>query len=188
MPGQLDRLPRLSPPRRPTMKWIRTLCTAAFALSTVAFAQVSITGNEPVTGGTFTSPVTISAFASSPNGVSGWAVYFNNTEVYSNSTGLSGVLDVTVTPPNGPGNYKVTVTAWDTTGAHSSYVATNVTVNSSPLPTPPGDATHYANLQNASGNPGTWSPCTGSCAGSGGSGSGSDSFNNASPSLSHASM
>jgi len=170
------------------MKWFRILCTAGFALSTAAFAQVSITGNEPVTGGTFTSPVTISAFASSPNAVSGWAVYFNNTEVYSNGTGLDGVLDVTVTPPTVPGNYKVTVTAWDTTGAHASYVATNVTVNSSPLPTPPGDATLYPNLQNASGNPGTWSPCTGSCAGSGGSGSGSDSFSNPSPSLSHASM
>lgn len=171
------------------MRWTLVLCATGLALSTAAFAQVTITGNEPVSGGAFTSPVTISAFASSPNTISGWAVYFGNTEVYSNSTGLNGVLDITVTPPTVPGNYQVTVTAWDTTGAHNSYVATNVTVNTSPMPTPPGDATLFPSLQNQSGNPGTWTVCNGSCSGSsGGSGSSNLTFSHTTPSLSHASM
>jgi hypothetical protein len=56
--------------------------------------------------------------------------------------------------------------------------------NNGPLPTPPPTATSYPNLQNQSGNPGTWTVCNGSCSGSSGSsGSSSLTFGN-SPSLS----
>lgn len=170
------------------MKWSRILCAVGFVVSTAAFAQVTVSGNEPVSGQTYDSPVTLSAKASSPNGISGWAVYFDNDEVYSSSSGLGGILDTTASEE--PGVYTVTIRAWDTTGAYNSVTVDNVTVTTSPLPTPPSNATHYSNLQNQSGNPGAWSLCNSSnkCAGPVETGSSSNSFGNATPSLSGASM
>jgi hypothetical protein len=170
------------------MKWTGILCAAGVTLSTAAFAQVTISGNVPQSGSTTGSTVTVSAVASSPNGISGWDVYFGNTLYYRSYEGFNGILDVTVAAPTGA-NQKVTVTAFDNTGADNSYVATDVTVNTSPLPTPPSDATEFPNLQNVSGNPGTWQACTGTCTGakSGPTGTNSLTFGN-SPSLSGGSM
>lgn len=125
------------------MKLKHLLCLAALAFETVAFAQVTISGNVPQSNSTYTLPVTLSAKASSPNTISGWAVYFGNTEYYSSNVGLNGLLDVSLSSaPTGP-NQQVMITAFDNAGAHTSYVASNITVVASPLPTPPQSATSY---------------------------------------------
>ena len=147
------------------MKLKHLLCLAALAFETVAFAQVTISGNVPQSNSTYTLPVTLSAKASSPNTISGWAVYFGNTEYYSSNVGLNGLLDVSLSSaPTGP-NQQVTITAFDNAGAHTSYVASKITVVASPLPTPPQSATSYINLQ-VQANPG-WNSClTNACSGS----------------------
>jgi hypothetical protein len=156
------------------------------AVSTAAFAQVTLTVNEPLTGKTYTSPVTVSATASSPNGPSGWTVYQDSILVVSN-TDTSGRLDATF--PSSPGSHTIVVKAWDNSGANTPATET-ITVNSSSLPTPPGNAISYPNLQNTAGNPGTWTICDGGCAGSQSGATGTDgfSFGVASPSLSGAAM
>ncbi|HEX4784827.1 MAG TPA: hypothetical protein VH350_10820 [Candidatus Sulfotelmatobacter sp.] len=160
-----------------------------YGFEATAGAQVTIHGNLPVNSGKYTLPATVSASASSPRGISGWQVYFGNTSYFSSSTGLNGILDENLSNVP-PGTYQVTITAWDNGGNHSSYVVSNVTVISSPLPTPPQNATAYPNLQNKNEgyNNTTWQPCIGSCSGSNGPGSSSLSYPVSSPSLSGASL
>jgi hypothetical protein len=130
-------------------------------LSTAAFAQVTLTVNEPSDNGTFTSPVTASAFASSPNGPSGWDVYLDNVLVVHN-TNTSGILDSTFTAA--AGTHTVVITAFDNSGAYKSATEA-IAVNASPLPATQG--TEYSNLQLQAGNPGVWTSCTSqACSGS----------------------
>ncbi len=171
------------------MKLLRLLCIFTIAVGLPVFGQVTISGNLPQNNSTFTLPVTISAKASSLKGISGWAVYFGNAEYYSSQTGLNGILDVSVSgAPTGAGQ-KVTITAFDNSGAYNSYVATNVTVVASLLPAVPQSATAYTNLQ-VQGSPG-WNYCIDAgCSGSKASSScsGNVTYGNSSPSLGGASM
>jgi hypothetical protein len=148
------------------MKSVRKFPIGTALLSIVfatvpAIAQLTISGNVPAqTGGTYTLPVTVSAHAT--GNVGGWQVYFGNTSYYSSSTGLGGTLDVSLSNVP-PGTYQVTVTAYESgSGTPTSYVAQNVTVVSSPLPTPESgwSSPTYPNLQNTSDDPGSWTPCT----------------------------
>ncbi|UWZ86431.1 hypothetical protein [Occallatibacter riparius] len=171
---------------------VRVSALSLCVIATPVVAQVTITGNEPVNGGTYTLPALISAHATSPQGISGWRVYFGNTSYYSSSTGLGGNLDVTIASVP-TGTYKVTVTAWDNGGNNSSYVVQTVNVVASPMPTPPQGTKEYANIQNDSA--GSWQPCTSNmiqsngkpCAG-GTSGGTSDLRTGQSPSLSGGSL
>jgi len=145
---------------------IRRLLIGTALLSSVfvampAIAQLTISGNLPAqNGGAYTLPITVSAHASPANEVGGWQVYFGNTSYYSNSTGLGGNLDVTLSSVP-PGTYTVTVTAYQTvSGTPVSYVAQNVKVVASSLPTPPSNATEYSNLQNPADDPSSWTACT----------------------------
>jgi hypothetical protein len=110
--------------------------------------------------------------ASSPNGISGWAVYFNGNEIpmSAGTYGPTGILNTTFSTVT-PGTYTVGVNTWDNTGAVKVYQANNVTVVDSPLPTPPASAKTYTNLQSAAGSQGNWQICNGSCSGSSGTGS-----------------
>lgn len=168
------------------MKLSQLLCGVCLAFSTAAFGQITLTVNEPLTGNTYTSPVIVSATESSPNGPSGWDVYLDNNLVVHN-TDTSGRLDTTF--PSSTGQHTVVVKAWDNSGAQTSQSET-ITVNTSALPTPPGNAIEYPNLQNVSGNPGTWTICDATCAGSSQGVTGTDGFkfNIGSPSLSGAAM
>ena len=166
------------------MKVNQMLLAACLAMSTAAFSQITLTVNEPLSGKSYTSPVTVSATASSPNGPSGWDVYLDNNLVVRN-TDTSGRLDTTF--PSATGSHTVVVKAWDNSGANKSATET-ITVNSSSLPTPPGNAIEYPNLQNTAGNPGTWTICDGACAGSNTTGTDGFVFNVVSPSLSGAAM
>lgn len=161
------------------------LCGACLALSTAAFAQVTLTVNEPLTGKTYTFPVIVSATESSPNGPSGWDVYLESNLVVHN-TSSSGRLDTTF--PASAGSHTVVVKAWDNSGADTSASET-ITVDTSSLPTPPENAIQYPNVQN-NGVLGTWTICDGTCSGSTKGGTGTDGFkfNVSSPSLSGAGM
>jgi len=167
------------------VKLNQLLCGACLALSTAAFAQVTLTVNEPLTGKTYTSPVIVSATESSANGPSGWDVYLDSNLVVHN-TSTSGRLDTTF--PASAGSHTVVVKAWDNSGADTSASET-ITVNTSSLPTPPENAIQYPNLQN-NGVLGTWTICDGTCSGSTKGGTGTDGFkfNVSSPSLSGAGM
>lgn len=167
------------------MKSTLMLVGVCLVISTAAFGQITLNVNEPLTGKTYTSPVTVSATESSPNGPSGWDVYLDSVLVVHN-TSTSGILDTTF--PASAGSHTVVVKAWDNSGADKSATE-NITVNSSDLPTPPGDAIQYQNLQD-NGLHGTWEICDGTCAGSTNGGTGTDGFkfNVTSPSLSGAGM
>jgi hypothetical protein len=149
------------------MKGIGILCALACALSTAAFAQVSINVQEPVTNGTYTTPILIAGSASSTNGaITGWAAYFtsstNGTQEYYNNPSVGPVLDQTLS--NVPaGTYtQVTITVWDHTGASQSQIIDNVTVVPTPMPTPPSNALEHSNVQ-----AGSWTQCDGpTCSGS----------------------
>ena len=166
------------------MKVNSMLFGMCLVLSTAAFAQVTLTVNEPLTGKSYTSPVTVSATSSSPNGPSGWDVYLDSNLVVRNND-TSGRLDTTF--PSATGSHTVVIKAWDNSGANTSATET-ITVNSSSLPTPPGNAIEYPNLQNTTGNPGTWTICDGACSGSNTTGTDGFNFSVVSPSLSGAAM
>lgn len=166
------------------MKVNRIFFVSCLGLSTAAFAQVTLTVNEPLSGKTYTSPVTVSATESSPSGPSGWDVYFDSVLVVHN-TDTSGRLDTTFT--SSTGSHTVVVKAWDNSGANTSATET-ITVNTSSLPTPPGTAIDYPNLQNTAGNPGSWKICDASCSGSTTTGTDGFKFLVSSPSLSGSGM
>jgi hypothetical protein len=160
------------------MKSTLLACALSCALSGVACAEVNLNVQVPASNSVYTQPILIAASgtSSSPYSVSGWAVWFSNssgtTEYYSNSTGLNGILNVTLS--NVPtGTYtKVTVQVWNSDGQTNTSSADNVTVVASPMPTPPQGTQEYVGLQNNSnGSPGTWTYCTDiGCSGSQGSG------------------
>lgn len=115
------------------------------------------------------------------------------TNVIINGTGYS-ITDTSGNPIYSPGTTDATADRLvmdvqldldSTDQPYEIYMdEVNLTTGTGVLPTPPSTATQYSNLQKQSGNPGTWSPCIGSCAGSQGSkGSSSLTFGN-SPSLS----
>lgn len=169
------------------MKIISFSVVACCALWTAAASgQISLSVNEPVNGGIFTSPLTISATASSPNKISGWAVYTDSQLSYRN-TDTSGRINTTFSVP--AGSHTVVVKAFDNSGA-SQPASESITVNSSPMPTPPTSAITYSNLQNTAGNPGIWTACTSKdgCAGQTYSGSGILTPGQTSPALSGGSM
>jgi hypothetical protein len=165
------------------VKLHRLLIGAYLVLPVVAFAQITLTVNEPLTGKDYTSPVTASATEVTAH-PSGWDVYLDSVLVVHN-TDTSGILDTTFAASSG--QHTVVVKAWDSSGADTSATET-ITVNTSSLPTPPGDANVYPNLQNVSGNPGTWTICDGTCSGSDTTGTDGFHFSVVSPSLSGAAM
>lgn len=125
---------------------------------------VTVTLQSPT--GASANPVPVQASASSSNGVSGWAVYADDTPVYqANSTSPS--LSTQVNLPSG--SHLLYVRAWDPTGAQGTSPAMNVQVGSggaaataaqtasSALPTPPANATVVDNLQSQADG---WKACS----------------------------
>ena len=131
------------------MRAMYVLCAFGLSVPSAVFAQVTVNGLVPISGATSFANVRVAAAASSTAGaITGWSVYFNNSEVFTNTKGLNGRLD-TVVSSVGPGNYKVTVIAYDQNGNQASYVANNVVVASATLPTVPASAEVYQLLQTA---------------------------------------
>ena len=154
--------------------------------ATAGLSQVTLSVNEPLNANTYTSPVTVSATASSPNGPSGWTVYLDSQLVIRN-TDTTGRLNSTFTAT--PGTHTVVIKGYDNNG-NLQTATENITVNSSALPTPPGNALSFANLQNANAVPKAWTFCDGTCSGStaGGTGVSTPLTGVTSPSLSGSAM
>jgi hypothetical protein len=160
---------------------------ALLALTPTAFAQVTLNVNEPIGGSspTYTSPITVSAKATSPNGPSGWDVYIDN-QLVSQNQATTGILDTTVTATTG--THSMVITAFDNSGAYKQSAPISITVTANPLPTVPTTATSYLNLQSLTGFANPWTPCSGSCSGSSGSGSTPAPSTASTPSLSGSSL
>ena len=142
----------------------RYLTVTAGSTST-STSGVNVSLKSP-TGGTVSSTFTVSASASSPNGISGWAVYADNNKLwsgdtYSNSFSKSFSL--------GGGSHSLYVRAWDKGGAgYGTSSTAQITVGSgtntsstSALPSVPSYAKVFTKLEDTSSD---WSACS-NCAG-----------------------
>ena len=125
------------------------LCALGLSVPAAVFAQVTVEGLVPINGSSSLSNVKVAAAASSTAGtITGWSVYLDNTKVFTDTTGLNGRLD-TVVSSVALGTHKVTVIAYDQHGNQASYVANNVAVANTTLPTVPSSAEQYRLLQTA---------------------------------------
>jgi hypothetical protein len=153
--------------------------------------------NLPVDGATYTSPVPISAYASSQYGMSGWQAYVDGNLVTTSASsqptfnGDTSWWNATI-PGLSPGTHLIGINVWDNNAPSysvHSYTAT-ITVPATSLPTPPSTATTYTNLQEANGSQESWKICNGPCSGSSGTGSSNITLDatNFEPSLSGSTM
>jgi hypothetical protein len=143
-------------------------------------------GILPVAGGTYAYPVQVAVIATTPNTITAWKVYVDGTEVQPDDNGndidgttggTTGVFDTTISAA-GTGTHTIGVNTWADNGQDVLVYQVQVTIVSSPMPTPGSGAMLYSNLQSESGKWGSWSDCVAqSCSGSDGSGSGSITLN-----------
>ena len=164
-----------------------TLCASNIVTVSIQNSgSTTATMTSPADGSTVSGTITISASISGPYAT---VVYWHDNWVQIAQSSSPSLSFDTTTLSNGSHQFFVSVldSAGNTLCA-SNIVTVTVQNGNGPLPTPPPGATEYANLQNQTGNPGTWTVCDGSCSGSGGTGSSSLTFGVASPSRSGASM
>jgi Big-like domain-containing protein len=133
-----------------------------------AHAQTTATMTSPADGSTDSGTITISA---SISGSYTTVVFWRDNWVQIGQSSSPQLSYNTSTLSSGSHQFFVSVldSAGNTLCA-SNIVTVTVQSSGGPLPTPPSNATEYANLQNQSGNPGAWTVCDGSCSGSGGTG------------------
>ncbi len=156
-----------------------TIAFVLLAFST-AFASVSVKISTPANGATTSSPVAVSASASSTAGsITGWKIYVDGAAAYS----AGATSSIAASLPIGTGSHSLTVKAWDATGANGSAALTISVTSSTTTPTttttPPSSALVFSSMQTKTG----WKICSGSCSG-GGSGTYYMRQNISSPSLS----
>jgi hypothetical protein len=110
----------------------------------------SVTVQSPSPGASVTSPVTFTASASSPNGISGWVIYANDQNVYqvdNYSSSLSASVNLS------PGTYNVYIRAWDRVSGYGTSAPMQITVGgTSGLPTPPSDAVVLSHIEDSTGS------------------------------------
>jgi len=187
------------------MNQTRVLCAlAAYALSLIGFAsaQTVNSGNGttcgdtttfkqcgilPVQGGTYSYPLNISVIASSPDKITGWAIYVNGTQYTPDTTltgsgqvnTVTGVVNTTLSSLPAGGPYTIGVNTWDAKGTPIVYEASNVYVRNMPAtwPTIPSNATVFPDLQKANSSYGTWSTCSAATCSGGSGGTGSLTLN-----------
>jgi hypothetical protein len=147
----------------------RSLIFAAlfcFSLGTSAAFAVGVNVSSPSNNYSGNAPIHVVANASSNYPISGWVVYVDGQTAYS--AGWTGNIDTNVNMAQG--SHQLVVRAWDAHGAWGDKWV-NVTVtggNGNGLPTPPGNAKVFSNLQQAN----TWGWCHDpGCAGGSGQGS-----------------
>ncbi len=146
---------------------------------TAAFGSVAVRISSPASGASVSSPVAISASASSTyGGITGWKIYVDGVSKYS--AGAASSISASISMSGGAHN--VTVKAWDGSGANGA-AAINVSVSSTTSGdtgnTGTGTGTTFSSIQTKTG----WKICSGSCSG-GGSGTYYMRQNVSSPSLS----
>jgi phosphatidylinositol-3-phosphatase len=84
--------------------------------------KVAVNISNPANDATATSPVNISANASSANAIVGWQVYVDSVSAFAQDNGSSIDANLVMSP----GTHAVVVRAWDSTGAYGSQ---NITVS-----------------------------------------------------------
>ncbi len=146
------------------------LLTAAFLGLSITAAAVSVTVTTPSNNQQVSSPFTLAANASGT--ITGWQVYLDGVSVYS--AGRTNSINATIS--GATGTHQLVTRAWDSSGAYGD-VTEQITITSgggggggggNGLPTPPGNAIWYNNIQNR----GNWSWCHDpGCAGGSGRGS-----------------
>jgi hypothetical protein len=153
------------------MKFLLVLAAACLGLSITA-AAVNVTVSQPGNNQQVGSPFTLIASATTPNHVTGWHVYLDGANVYTG--GAVNSINASITASTG--THQLVTRAWDSSGAYGT-VTEQITVTSGGgggggggggLPTPPGNAIWFNNIQNM----GNWSWCHDpGCAGGSGQGS-----------------
>lgn len=128
------------------------------ALTSISAFAGSVTLKTPTNGSSVTSPVAVSATASSSRNITGTKIYLDGNAVWSGSgASISAAVTASV------GTHKLTVRAWDASGAYFSTVSNvTVTAGSGGTTTIPSNATTYTHIEDMSG----WDGCT-DCAGGG---------------------
>ncbi len=141
---------------------IRTLAAVLVSLTASAAASgVTVNVSSPSNNYKGTSPVHVTAKASSNAAISGWVVYIDSQIAYR--AGWQPSIDISITMANG--SHQLVVRAWDATGAYGDSWE-NLTVTDG-LPTPPDNAVLVDQIQKRSG----WNWCHDKgCAGGSGEG------------------
>ncbi|MGI9104326.1 MAG: alkaline phosphatase family protein [Terriglobales bacterium] len=105
--------------------------TPAFTITvgtqTSGTSGTTVTVQSPTAGSTVSSPVTFQASATSPNGVSGWAIYVDNNTAYKNNSG-SSTLNTSVSLSTG--SHTVLIRAWDNVSGYGSSPSFTISVGS----------------------------------------------------------
>ncbi|HUO61416.1 MAG TPA: hypothetical protein VMU24_12160 [Candidatus Acidoferrales bacterium] len=96
-------------------------------IATAGFAQVNVSASSPTSSST--SPVKVSANASSSHPIAGWHVYVDGKDSYVGPA--SGSINTTIS--TGTGTHQFVIRAWDSTGAYGDKtINVNVTSGSTP--------------------------------------------------------
>lgn len=135
--------------------FLLTLILLATAVGTT-LAQVTVTAAVSANGTT----VHVVANAASSHPITGWHIYADSRDVYSNPADVTSIsTDMSLTV----GTHSLVVRAWDASGAYGSKTLAVTTTTGTTGSIPPASATAIRNLEDMSG----WGNCaTASCAGS----------------------
>lgn len=137
------------------------------ASSTTSSGGVNVALQSPASGSSMGSTFTVNASGSSPNGISGWAIYADNNTLWVGNTN-SNTLSQSVTL--GGGTHTLYVRAWDKGGAgYGTSPTAQFTVGSTSggggttagLPAVPSTAKVWTKLEDTTDS---WSSCS-TCAG-----------------------
>jgi hypothetical protein len=124
--------------------------------SVVASAGVTVKVSSPVTGSTVSSPSTIAASASSGYTITGWYIYVDDKASWN--TGKTQTINAALSMTSG--SHKVTVRAWDSTGAYGTatlyLTVKSGTTTTTTEPMPPSGAKFIDNIDQQTG----WGHCT----------------------------
>ncbi len=97
--------------------------TGAFGDQTLTLNVVSgvaVNVTSPANGATVSSPVTISANASSSRPITGWHIYVDSTDVFSGGA----VTTISPSISMAAGTHTVIIRAWDSTGTFGDQTLT----------------------------------------------------------------
>ncbi|MGZ4814290.1 MAG: hypothetical protein ACXVZV_02710 [Terriglobales bacterium] len=156
-------------------------------LASNCLASVTVSVSSPGNGADVATPFTVNASARSGYTITGWHLYLDGNDVYKG--GQTGSISPSVNASTG--SHTLVVRAWDSSGAYGDQTV-SVTVNGdnngngNGLPTPPGNALVYNNLDQQNNG---WNKCGDpGCAGGSGKGTYWQSFYQSSPSMDGSSM
>ena len=108
------------------MRWKPLIVVCMISLPMLASAWVNVKVSTPANNATLTSPVSVTASASSDHSITGWRIYVDNTAVFH--SGAASSISTKINIP--AGTHRIVVRAWASNGASGSVTLTE-TVKSS---------------------------------------------------------